>query len=180
MYKLTNTFSILRVEDGALIPSDSTNSDYQTYLAWVAEGNTPISADIMTKTQAKEKIKLIRGEALKKFCINSGVLAVYDVNYEAALAYKENRLSTILRSGKTVEEHCSQFGSRMGMTASQYADYIISENRQILPNKKAGVLMAEIEDEYLRLYYSLIDISLDSELETIINNFKNFCNSRNP
>ena len=36
---------ILRKEDGAVIPKNEANTDYQEYLAWVAEGNTAEAAD---------------------------------------------------------------------------------------------------------------------------------------
>ena len=39
------TSLILRKEDGVFIPFDEANSDYQEYLAWVAEGNTAEEAD---------------------------------------------------------------------------------------------------------------------------------------
>ena len=37
--------SVLRKEDKAQIPFDEANTDYQEYLKWVAEGNTPDPAD---------------------------------------------------------------------------------------------------------------------------------------
>jgi hypothetical protein len=40
-----NNRLILRVEDSTYIPFDEANTDYQAYLAWLAEGNTPLPAD---------------------------------------------------------------------------------------------------------------------------------------
>jgi hypothetical protein len=36
---------IQRIADSAFIPFDPDNTDYQAYLKWVAEGNTPEPAD---------------------------------------------------------------------------------------------------------------------------------------
>ena len=50
MYKLIKNIdgiidSVLRTTDGACIPFDPDNTDYQAFLLWKSEGNEPLPAD---------------------------------------------------------------------------------------------------------------------------------------
>lgn len=49
MYKLTvylgEIVGVLKLDNNAHIPFNPANTDYQAYLKWVAEGNTPLPAD---------------------------------------------------------------------------------------------------------------------------------------
>jgi hypothetical protein len=46
MYKLQQFGNcILRLSDNVFIPKDPDNTDYQQYLKWLEEGNTPEAAD---------------------------------------------------------------------------------------------------------------------------------------
>tara|TARA_B100000927_G_scaffold90726_1_gene73369 strand:+ start:2539 stop:2919 length:381 start_codon:yes stop_codon:yes gene_type:complete len=53
---------ILRTSDNASIPKDKTNTDYQEYLEWVAEGNTAEKAD---DTLTWDNIRSTRDQILK-------------------------------------------------------------------------------------------------------------------
>ena len=53
MYKLIKSpleviQNLVQRQDGAIIPFDPANTDYQAYLAWLAEGNEPLPADEVT------------------------------------------------------------------------------------------------------------------------------------
>jgi len=52
MYKIKNLSFvgkiIIRTNDNAFIPMDEANTDYQAYLKWLEEGNTPLPADEVT------------------------------------------------------------------------------------------------------------------------------------
>jgi hypothetical protein len=52
MYKLNKPIgdlptptSVVRLSDNACIPFDPDNTDYQAYLKWLADGNTPLPAE---------------------------------------------------------------------------------------------------------------------------------------
>jgi len=49
MYKINKSLElengVIRLSDNAFIPLDPANADYQEYLEWIADGNTPEAAD---------------------------------------------------------------------------------------------------------------------------------------
>jgi hypothetical protein len=45
LYKISGSNGVMRLSDGAVIPFDPANTDYQEYLEWLAEGNTPAPPD---------------------------------------------------------------------------------------------------------------------------------------
>ena len=44
-YQIINQNIVRRLSDGASIPLDPANTDYQDFLRWESEGNEPLPAD---------------------------------------------------------------------------------------------------------------------------------------
>lgn len=73
MYTLTNTTSIKRDSDGAMIPADPKNCDFQEYLAWVAGGGvanpipSPTLAEMAAgKLRALDEARTLRADILAR------------------------------------------------------------------------------------------------------------------
>jgi len=69
MYKIVADTgnAVLRLSDGAFIPTDPANTDYATYLAWVGEGNVaepPTPPPVLTQFELDE-IRYIKRAAAK-------------------------------------------------------------------------------------------------------------------
>lgn len=53
MYKYTSAGSIVRLSDGAAIPSDTRNLDYQAWQRWVEAGGVTLPADPVETTSVR-------------------------------------------------------------------------------------------------------------------------------
>ncbi len=95
-YQLTKGTNIVRTSDGASIPPDPMNADYQAYQAWVAAGNaaTPYIAPT-PDYPALARVALIASDMVALRCMKAGVA------YPAAWLSYVRRLRTIVAGTKT-------------------------------------------------------------------------------
>jgi hypothetical protein len=142
---------------------------------WSDTAGTATDAQVLAACPLREdiivQIKDIRAAALERAAKGAGVLAVYSENYSAATAMLAGAGdSTIMKDGQTAANYLAGFGARLGMTAAQFATYIIRENRRIGPEAY------QVEDEYLRLAYGVIpaETSVD-KLLAYPGDYRRFC-----
>ena len=68
--------SVRRLIDGACIPGDPGNTDWQDFQKWLAAGNTPKPADPLPSPQLPKQSKL------EKALIRKGILTQTDLDAE--------------------------------------------------------------------------------------------------
>jgi hypothetical protein len=113
IYKSINEKSVLRLADGANIPFDAANRDYQEYLAWVEAGNEPLPPDPIpvvvpqTVSMAQARLALI-GAGLFS-AIDAGLKALPEPQRTTALTAWEYA-PTVSRNGALVTTLAGQFG----------------------------------------------------------------------
>lgn len=109
MYKLTNHASIQRLTDNAFIPQDEGNSDYQAYLAWLAEGNVPEPADPVIEPIPQSVSKAQGLIALEM----AGVLVSIETYMQTAPRLEQlawNNIQQFERQSPLLNTLCTSFG----------------------------------------------------------------------
>ena len=61
----SNFLGVKRLSDCAFIPPDPANTDYQAYLAWLEEGNTPLPAEEDTAVVTWDTIRAKRDQLIR-------------------------------------------------------------------------------------------------------------------
>jgi len=134
---------------------------------WDGDMSRPI--DLATlKASALERIKTTRQNTLDQFTKSAGVAAVYDENLLAAQRFTATDV-TPMRGGQTPEQYLLAMGSKLGMTAPQFAAYVITEN-SLAARKAAAVEAVYLAFAYGRLVASTFESiqTLDSEYQAAI------------
>ena len=125
-----------------------------------------------------EQVKEIRRRSLDKFVKNSpGISRIYSENYFAAMELQAARPSTLMVCGVTVEAYLTALGLSLGMTAAQFAAYIINENRGTVGLAIKG---NEIEKEYVRLVYLAMPAMTTAQAAQAVTDYEAFCAARAP
>lgn len=73
-YQLANGGNVQRLDDGAVIPADAGNVDWQKYQAWLLQGNTPLDAPVPI-TQAPA----LTVDALANLLVTKGTFSPADL-----------------------------------------------------------------------------------------------------
>ena len=125
-YKLSS-FGVIRVADGASIPPDPSNRDWQAFEAWRAAGNEPLEAD-----PPPPPVIEVSAFRLKLLVERRGLTATLEAALAAAggeaLFYWRNMQAANNRQAKV-----QQFAPVLGLNTQAEIDAFFAEARDLVP-----------------------------------------------
>ena len=122
---------------------------------------------------ASDQVKQQRQASLDTFPKSSGVGEVYAENLKAAEAVKNGSGGTvIMRDGSTAEAFLGHMAVGMNIPVPAFAEYVLAENAT------AATKAREVEAEYVRLVYSFIPTCTFEQVQTVVDEYRGFCQER--
>lgn len=118
-YKLTQSSFIIRTTDGAFIPADPANTDWQQYQQWLSEGNIPEPADpipapvITSVTMRQARLALLGAGLLDD--VDAAIAAITDPTQRKAAEIEWEYAQTVDRDSSFTQ----QLSAGLGLTAEQ-------------------------------------------------------------
>ena len=126
MYMLTSGIEIIR-SDGAIVPNDPRNSDWQAYQAWLAAGNTPDPPPAPTPAQAAQaRYGAATAAGLTvNWSASTSLNGVYAVDPQTQFNIGAEQVSILARSkfanGRTTRNWPDSSGAFRVFTIAQFA-----------------------------------------------------------
>lgn len=130
------------------------------------------------KIVALVEIKELRQQGLDLAARSAGVYAIYEANYEAAIDFLNGQPDIIMKSGMTPEQHLTGFGSKLNMTATQFATYVVNENLRV------GPTVYDVEARYLALTYAgdipngiypISVLTTEAQINATVEGYRTYC-----
>ena len=125
-YTLTGSKNVIR-DDGAEIPADPRNADYQKYLAWLAAGNTPAAYVPVISVASCQLWQLQAVMTAAQWTAAQNAIAA--LNNPAITAFFQHGTNVIPADSKTL----LQLGTTIGITADQVTSLVQQASAVAIP-----------------------------------------------